>query len=333
LNRRELIKETLLKGTGVAMALNSLRSRGDEKQTEDSSSDEKSLGDVTTWATIAGFEFNYYPDHERNPSAGTGIVYKRVNGLDLELNVVTAGTDVAPRSTLIYFHGGGWVHLKKEDRILYLLPYLARGMNTVNVEYRVANQALAPAAVEDCRCALRWVFKHADEYGFDTARIVVAGESAGGHLALLAAMLGPDDGFDKSCAFSLGQSPIGVSAVVNFFGIVDVLEVLQGPKAMDWAVEWFGDLSGREELARKVSPINYVRKGLPPIITVHGTKDSAVPYPQAVRLHQALDASAVPNKLVTIHGGHGFRQFSRAQNLHSMAQVLAFLEDHGINRR
>jgi acetyl esterase/lipase len=223
--------------------------------------------------------------------------------------------------------------LKKEDRILYLLPYLARGMNTVNVEYRVANQALAPAAVEDCRCALRWVFKHADEYGFDTARIVVAGESAGGHLALLAAMLGPDDGFDKSCAFSLGQSPIGVSAVVNFFGIVDVLEVLQGPKAMDWAVEWFGDLSGREELARKVSPINYVRKGLPPIITVHGTKDSAVPYPQAVRLHQALDASAVPNKLVTIHGGHGFRQFSRAQNLHSMAQVLAFLEDHGINRR
>ena len=71
------------------MALNSLRSRGDEKQTEDSSSDEKSLGDVTTWATIAGFEFNYYPDHERNPLAGAGIAYKRVDGLDLELNVVT----------------------------------------------------------------------------------------------------------------------------------------------------------------------------------------------------------------------------------------------------
>ena len=62
-------------------------------------------------------------------------------------------------------------------------------MNTINIDYRLAEDSLAPAAVEDCRCALRWVYRHAKEYGFDTNKIVVAGESAGGHLALMTAML------------------------------------------------------------------------------------------------------------------------------------------------
>jgi acetyl esterase/lipase len=73
------------------------------------------------------------------------------------------------------------------------------GMNVVNVEYRLASIALAPAAVEDCRCALRWVIQHAKEYGIDANRIVVSGESSGGHLALMTGMLPASAGLDRQC--------------------------------------------------------------------------------------------------------------------------------------
>ena len=69
-----------------------------------------------------------------------------------------------------------------------MLPYLAMGFAVVNVDYRLAQVAPAPAAVEDGRCALRWVFRHAQQYSLDPERIVVGGMSAGGHLALLTAM-------------------------------------------------------------------------------------------------------------------------------------------------
>ena len=67
--------------------------------------------------------------------------------------------------------------------IFALLPYLARGMDVVSIDYRLANQARAPAAVEASRCALHWVFQNAKEYGFDTQRVAVARVSSGGHLA------------------------------------------------------------------------------------------------------------------------------------------------------
>jgi len=72
-------------------------------------------------------------------------------------------------------------------------------MDFVNVEYRLASVALAPAAVEDCRCALRWVYQHAKEYGFDTSRLAVEGHSAGGHLSLMTGMLDASAGFDNEC--------------------------------------------------------------------------------------------------------------------------------------
>ena len=89
-----------------------------------------------------------------------------------------------PRPTLIYIHGGGWVGGTKESSVLNVLPYMKHGMAVVNVEYRLAATSLAPAAVADCRCALRWVIANAEEHGFDTEKIVVTGHSAGGHLSL-----------------------------------------------------------------------------------------------------------------------------------------------------
>jgi acetyl esterase/lipase len=159
---------------------------------------------------------------------------------------------------------------------------------------------------------------------------VVVGESAGGHLALMTGMLDPSAGFDNASAGMYGLEKVGVSAIVNFFGITDVWDVLQGPHQTKYAVQWFGNLPNRQQLAKELSPLTHVRPGLPPIITIHGTKDPAVPYEHAVRLHEALNRVKVPNELVTIGGaGHGNRSWSREQNLLAQTAVFRFLKKHG----
>ena len=230
---------------------------------------------------------------------------------------------------MLYIHGGGWVHYTKDNMIFSLLPYLTRGMDVVNVDYRQANQARAPAAVEDCRCALHWVVRHAKEYGFDTQRLVVAGGSAGGHLALMTGMLSEKAGFDDACAFSIGQQPVKVAAIVDFFGPTDLQEILQPPNERSWADEWFAGVSDRTELAKRLSPLTYVAPGLPPTIMIHGTADDAVPYEQSVRLHHALDSAGVSNELITIaNGGHG--SYPDNEKLRAQAEVFRFLEKQGV---
>ena len=89
------------------------------------------LDPVTKWATIAEYEF----------PLSMNISYQRANNIDLRLDVITAGPRSVSRPTLIYFHGGGWPEGSKDGVLLYMLPYLARGMNAVNVEYRMALEA------------------------------------------------------------------------------------------------------------------------------------------------------------------------------------------------
>jgi len=288
------------------------------------------LDPATAWATIAAYQIRVYPDPELHPLEPPGLVYYRAGNMDLRVGVITPGPPTVVRPTVISIHGGGWVHYTKDNLIFSILPYLARGMDVVNVDYRQANEARAPAAVEDCRCALHWVFKHAKEYGFDTERIVVAGGSAGGHLALMTGMVDEKAGFDDACAFSIGQAPVKVAAIVDFFGITDVAQQLQpGPDQRSWAIEWFAGVPNREELARRVSPLTYVRPNLPPTIMVHGTSDNGVPYEQSVRLHNALDKVGVPNELVTIpNGGHGV--YPDSEKIRAQSEVFRFLEAHGI---
>src|ERR1051325_1330615 len=105
------------------------------------------------------------------------ITYLTASNGDARLDLSVTRTPDKPQPTMIFIHGGGWTGGTKEGRdIGGVLPYLDMGMNVVNVEYRLAAAPAAPAAGEDCRCALRWVIQHAKEYGIDVNRLVVAGE-------------------------------------------------------------------------------------------------------------------------------------------------------------
>jgi acetyl esterase/lipase len=270
-------------------------------------------------------------------SVESNIVYKVANRYEAKLDVYRPAHPAGSTPVLMMIHGGGWLFGSKEDSVLYLLPFLQMGFSVVNVEYRMGSVSLAPAAVEDCLCALHWIGRNAKKYEFDLGKLVITGGSAGGHLALTTAMIPPSAGFENECAYEDDQGWTGtfvdsrpkVAAVVNWFGITDVGDMIRGPNKHGYAVSWLGSLPNREELARQVSPLSYVRSGLPPVLTIHGDADKLVPYSHAVRLHEALTRAGVRNQLLTLPGaGHG--GFTDEQELKAFEAVRAFLVSLGV---
>jgi len=254
------------------------------------------------------------------------ITYFTANNYDAKLDMYQARGQNTPQATVIYIHGGGWTQGTKEANILNLLPYFEMGWNVVNVEYRLARVSLAPAAVEDCLCALRWVIRNAKEYNIDTSRLVVTGNSAGGHLALTTGMIPASAGLDRQCP---GNEELKVAAIVNWYGITDVADLLDGPNMKVYAVTWLGSMENRREIAARVSPLTYVRPGLPPVISIQGDADPTVPYSHSVRLHAALEKAGVPNKLVTVPGGlHG--NFKPEEYPRLYAEIRDFLAKHNL---
>jgi acetyl esterase/lipase len=244
-------------------------------------------------------------DLKLNYSVVPNVTYSVANNFNCKLDVYARNPRGTVAPTLVYIHGGGWVAGTKE---------------------RVSPP---PAAVEDCRLALRWVYENAKQYGFDTTRIVVSGGSAGGHLALMTGMLDAGAGFDAPKEWDDAIHSMKVAAIVNWYGITDVKDLLDGPNRQGYAVDWFGSLPEKEKVAVRVSPLTYVRAGLPPVLTIHGDNDQVVPYSHAVRLHKALTAAGVPNRLITIPGGrHG--GFTRDQMLAAYATIREFLDQYGI---
>jgi uncharacterized protein (TIGR02246 family) len=240
---------------------------------------------------------------------------------DTRLDVMYPKT---PASTLrpgvIMFHGGGWIRSTKETMMQsFCLPFLEQGFVVANVEYRVATAALAPAAVEDALTAAKWFLDHAAQYHVDPKRIVVTGASAGGHLALMVGMTPATAG--------LGPT-IPIAAIVNGYGVTDVADLLDGPHRQAFAVQWLPEQPGRLELAKRLSPLTYVRKGLPPTLTVQGENDHTVPHEQGVRLTAALKQAGDDAEMMTVpNAGHGF---SREQWPAVHARIWDFLRAHGI---
>ena len=276
------------------------------------------LSPSATWATHAA----------NNYQTAANLTYLTASNFESKLDIYYRRGVTTPQPTIVYFHGGFWAAGAKEGALMILMPWLEMGWNVVNVEYRLARVAPAPAAVEDGLCALRYLAAQAKTYNIDTNRIVVTGESAGGHLSLTSAMIPESAGLDRQCA---GATPVPrPAAAINWFGVTDVGDVIDGPNRANAAMTWLGSLPNRNEIARRVSPLTYVRAGLPPILTIHGDADRVVPYQHAVRLHDGLTKAGVPNQLLTIPGG-GHGNFTPEQRTTIYVTVREFLAKHGLS--
>lgn len=214
---------------------------------------------------------------------------------------------------IVYFHGGGWLQGNKADGAGRLMTLVRTGKYAgVSVGYRLSREATWPAQLHDCKAAIRWVRAHADQYGLDPDRIAVWGRSAGAHLALMIGVTG--DGPEGEGAFgSTDGASSKVACVANYFGVTDIPALVGQPSDIDRTTPGApeaqllgGPLLDNPAKAQAASPIAYVTADDPPVLTVHGDADRAVPYDQAVRLDAALRQAGVPSYFVTVKGaGHG----------------------------
>ena len=239
-----------------------------------------------------------------HPVEFKNITYRHVDdqGLQLDVYQQPGATNTSPAPVIVYWHGGAWWKGQRPASYGSFRPLIDMGFSIVSVDYRLTGVALAPAAVQDVRCSLAWVKQNAAQYHFDVNRIVAYGTSAGGHLALMAGFLPAGNSIDPA---DCGAMP-RVAAVMDFYGIPDVKGVItSGIPLSKSTARWLGG-PDKLELAAEMSPVTYLRAGLPPVFIAHGDVDPVVPYQQSVALRKSLESLKVPVTMYTVPGGvHG----------------------------
>jgi acetyl esterase/lipase len=207
---------------------------------------------------------------------------------------------------IVWIHGGGWQKGSKESGIPRLASFAERGYFCASAEYRLSDEAIFPAQIEDCKCAIRFLRAKAKQFKIDPDRVGVWGSSAGGHLV---ALLGTSD-YVKELEGKGGWAEYSsrVNAVCDFCGPTDFFLIINNSDAAKGPVGklFGGDPKAKTDLAKLASPITHVTKNAPPFLFVHGDKDTVVPLKQSKILHDALKKAGVPATLCVAEGqGHG----------------------------
>jgi acetyl esterase/lipase len=214
----------------------------------------------------------------------------------LELDLYTPVPSVAA-PVIVFLHGGGW---RMGSRTTFCPTWrdwtpdpfhrlVAAGFAVASVDYRLSAEAVFPAQLEDVQAAVAWLHTRAGELGIDPTRVVVWGESAGGHLAALLGLT--------------AEADCQVKGVVDWYGAADLVS-LPGQARPD-AIARADAPDSREslligaplldapELARRASPVTYVHPDAPPFHIAHGAADRFIPAAQSAQLADALRAAGV----------------------------------------
>jgi acetyl esterase/lipase len=250
------------------------------------------------------------------------VVYRQIGDTALHLDAyIHPAAAKSPVPVLIHFHGGGWTRGARPDDWAGFRSYLDSGFSVVTVQYRLAGEAKAPAAVEDARCALHWVEANAAALGFDSDRIVISGTSAGAHLALMAGLLPETNAIDApEC-----RSPPRAAAIIDHYGPTDLAAMGARSGGLHPTVtNWIGAHPDAADLVRQMSPVNWLSASSPPIFIAHGDADPVVPVAQSQMLARRLGELGVAHDLfIAPQGGHG--KFDAASRDAMTKRIFAFL--------
>lgn len=252
------------------------------------------------------------------------VVYKRVNGRDLSLDVYSPKSISRPLPVVIWIFGNRWSKGTKNHPPP--LNLMSHGYIVVSIEYRLSGEAPFPAAIEDCKAAVRWIRANASAYHFDADHIGAWGHSAGGHLAALLGTSGDiselEDGGGNSSFSSRVQAVCdlaGPSDIVQFYDTVSRSNDGMASIAKS-SIEQF--LGGRVEENRTkaiaASATTYISKDDAPFLIIHGENDESIPVSQSKILADKLKAAGVPVTLIVAEGrGHGVGAPAYAQEITS----------------
>ena len=251
------------------------------------------------------------------------IVYKHTPQADLKLDVYHLKDLDKTRPALVFIHGGGWRGGGKDDYRRYLVDYAEKGYVTVTLSYRLIGKALYPAAVEDVKCAIRWIKKNADTYHIDANKIAVIGGSAGGHLSMMIGYSSDVALFDEECPYNGFDSR--VQAVVDLYGPADLTTdyAKNHPTVTGFIGQPFTEA---EEKYIQASPSHYITPDDPPTLIFQGTLDALVPFSQSDRLAEKLAENHVPVEYHKLEGWPHTMDLAAEVNAYCQYYMDAFFE-------
>lgn len=248
------------------------------------------------------------------------VVYRTIGSLELKLHVFEPANHrpTDRRSAFVIIHGGGWTSGNARRGYPFADYFRRQGMLAISIDYRLLNRPPGTTVldcVRDGRSAVRYIREHAEQLGVDPQLIVVAGCSAGGHVAAGTAMFDSVDDVDEPPGGNrISPSP---NALVLYYPVIDTSVAGYGQKKA--GAEW-----------RRISPLHQVRPGLPPTIVFHGDADTVTPYVGAVSFRDAMQKSGNDCRLVSHPGGvHGYLIFDLKLFEQSLEETREFLQTKG----
>jgi acetyl esterase/lipase len=221
------------------------------------------------------------------------VVYRRVAGRRLKLDVYRPVAGAGRWPAIVQIHGGAWVVGDKRTQGVSLCAHLAaNGWVAFNVNYRLSPGATFPDHLIDLKYALAWVREHAEEYGVDPTFIAITGGSAGGHLAAMVALTAGDARYQPG----FEQADTSVQAAVPFYGVYDFTNRFQTmPRAFTDRLLQAHIIKARldeePEKFSAASPLDRIHPDAPPFLILHGDRDTLAP------LHDAREFAAALAKV------------------------------------
>jgi len=254
------------------------------------------------------------------------IEYKNVNGKTLQIDLYKPRnlTETAP--LLVFVHGGGWKGGKRSDYLVYLVDYAKKGYVTATVSYRLKNDSIYPACVQDVSDAVHWLFSNADKYGYDPDRVAMIGGSAGAHLVLMTTYAMKEPHIQLDSAY-LTEPRHKIKAVVDIYGPVDM--TTSYAQSQDLVTGFMGhSYSEKPELYWEASPAKYLNKDLPPTLIFQGTSDNLLPQSQSDTLKVRLDRLGVPNEYYKLPLWPHAMDMAERPNRYMQKKMDAFFEKY-----
>ncbi len=259
-------------------------------------------------------------------SVEKGVQYGQGGKTPLLLDLYSPKDRSQPAPAVIFIHGGAWKSGNREVYHYYCAKFAERGYVAATVSYRLSAVAPFPAAVEDVKCAVRWLRANAERLGVDPDRIAAAGGSAGGHLSM---MLGyAADAPELEGAGGHSEVSSRVQAIVNLYGPTDL--TTDFAKSSDAVRQFLGGKTFAEDrkLYELASPVTHVTEGDAPTLILHGSIDTVVPIDQAEILAAKLKQAQVPFEYDRVEGWPHTMDLSADVNRHCLAMMFAFFDKH-----